>query len=105
MSGPNTDYDPVEVTPLKAHEVDAMREAALAAIAGAGSLEELKQARIEHTAERAPLAHPPGGPPPPSPPARSEPCRHRPARTPGYASVRLAERSPRRSPPGRWSSK
>jgi len=56
MSGPNTDYDPVEVTPLKAHEVDAMREAALAAIAGAGSLEELKQARIEHTAERSPLA-------------------------------------------------
>src|SRR3954453_18485261 len=56
MSGANTDYDPVEVTPLKAEEVDAMREAALAAIAGAGSLEELKRARIEHTAERSPLA-------------------------------------------------
>ena len=56
MSGPNTDYDPVEVTPLKAEEVDAMREAALAAIAGAASLDELKEVRIAHTAERSPLA-------------------------------------------------
>jgi phenylalanyl-tRNA synthetase alpha chain len=56
MSGPNTDYDPVEVTPLKAEEVDAMREAALAAIAGATSLDELKEVRIAHTAERSPLA-------------------------------------------------
>ena len=32
MSGPNTDYDPVEVTPLKADQVEAMREAALAAM-------------------------------------------------------------------------
>jgi phenylalanyl-tRNA synthetase alpha chain len=56
MSGPNTDYDPVEVTPLKAEEVDAMREAALAAIAGAASLDALKEVRIAHTAERSPLA-------------------------------------------------
>jgi len=56
MSGPNTDYDPVEVTPLKEDEVDAMREAALAAIAAAADLEELKRARIEHTGERSPLA-------------------------------------------------
>ena len=35
MSGPNTDYDPVEVTPLKAEEVEAMRDAALAAIEAA----------------------------------------------------------------------
>ena len=56
MSGPNTDYDPVEVTPLKADEVDAMREAALSAIAAAGDLDELKRVRIEHTAERSPLA-------------------------------------------------
>ena len=28
MSGPNTDYDPVEVTPLKADQVEAMRDAA-----------------------------------------------------------------------------
>ena len=56
MSGPNTDYDPVEVTPLRADEVDAMREAALAAIAGAGSLEELKEVRLAHAGERSPLA-------------------------------------------------
>ena len=56
MSGPNSDYDPVEVTPLKAEEVVAMREAALAAIAGAGDLAALKQVRIEHTGDRSPLA-------------------------------------------------
>jgi len=56
MSGPNTDYDPVEVTPLRADEVEAMREDALAAIAQAQDLDELKAARIAHTAERSPLA-------------------------------------------------
>jgi len=56
MSGPNTDYDPVEVTPLRADEVDAMRDDALAAIAGASSLEELKEARLAHAGERSPLA-------------------------------------------------
>ena len=56
MSGPNTDYDPVEVTPLKADEVEAMRDAALEAIAGAGDLDELKQVRLEHTGDRSPLA-------------------------------------------------
>ena len=56
MSGPNTDYDPVEVTPLKAGEVDAMREAAVAAISAAPSLELLKQVRIAHTGDRSPLA-------------------------------------------------
>ena len=56
MSGPNTEYDPVEVTPLKADEVEAMRDEALAAVAGARDLDELKRVRIEHTAERSPLA-------------------------------------------------
>ena len=56
MSGPNSEYDPVEVTPLKAEEVDAMREQALAAIAGAGDLEELKAVRTEHAGDRSPLA-------------------------------------------------
>ena len=56
MSGPNTDYDPVAVTPLKAEEVEAMRDAALAAIESAGSLEELKQARLDHAGDRSPLA-------------------------------------------------
>ena len=56
MSGPNNDYDPVEVTPLKAEEVEAMRDAALAAIEAAGTLEELKQARLDHAGDRSPLA-------------------------------------------------
>jgi phenylalanyl-tRNA synthetase alpha chain len=56
MSGPNTDYDPVEVTPLRADEVDAMREAALKAVAAAGTLADLKEARIAHAGERSPLA-------------------------------------------------
>ncbi|CUR62041.1 Phenylalanyl-tRNA synthetase alpha chain (Phenylalanine--tRNA ligase alpha chain) [metagenome] len=56
MSGPNTDYDPVEVTPLKAEQVEAMREAALAAIADAADLEALKQVRLDHAGDRSPLA-------------------------------------------------
>ena len=56
MSGPNTDYDPVEVTPLRADEVDAMREAAIAAITSATDLDALKRVRIEHTGDRSPLA-------------------------------------------------
>jgi phenylalanyl-tRNA synthetase alpha chain len=56
MSGPNTDYDPVEVTPLKADEVDAMREAALVAIAGAADLDALKQVRLDHAGDRSPIA-------------------------------------------------
>ena len=56
MSGPNSEYDPVEVTPLKADQVETMRDAALVAIAAAAGLDALKRARIEHTAERSPLA-------------------------------------------------
>ncbi len=56
MSGPNSEYDPVEVTPLKAEQVERMRDAALVAIAAAVGLDALKRARIEHTAERSPLA-------------------------------------------------
>ncbi|HEX4977687.1 MAG TPA: phenylalanine--tRNA ligase subunit alpha, partial [Nocardioides sp.] len=56
MSGPNSDYDPVEVTPLKPDEVEAMRDAALAAITAAGDLEELKRVRLEHAGDRSPLA-------------------------------------------------
>src|SRR5687768_16071164 len=56
MSGPNTEYDPVEVTPLKADEVEAMRDAAVAAIAAAADLETLKAVRLEHVGDRSPLA-------------------------------------------------
>jgi phenylalanyl-tRNA synthetase alpha chain len=56
MSGPNTDYDPVEVTPLKADQVEAMRDAALEAIADAADLDALKQVRLDHAGDRSPLA-------------------------------------------------
>ena len=57
MSGPNTDYDPVEVTPAEAPTRSRpMRDAALAAIAAAADLEELKQVRLEHAGDRSPLA-------------------------------------------------
>ncbi len=56
MSGPNTDYDPVEVTPLRADEVEGMRDAALAAIASAADLEQLKEVRLAHAGDRSPLA-------------------------------------------------
>ena len=55
MSGPNSNYDPVEVTPLRADTVAAMRYEAVAAIEAAGSLEELKQARLAHAGDRSPL--------------------------------------------------
>ena len=56
MSGPNTQYDPVEVTPLQAEQVAAMRDEALAAIAAARDLAALKQARLDHAGDRSPLA-------------------------------------------------
>src|SRR3954451_17211651 len=56
MSGTNSDYDPVEVTPLKADEVEAMRDAATEAVAGATDLDDLKRVRSEHAGDRSPLA-------------------------------------------------
>jgi phenylalanyl-tRNA synthetase alpha chain len=56
MSGPNTDYDPVEVNQLQAEQVTAMRDEALAAIAAARDLAELKKARLDHAGDRSPLA-------------------------------------------------
>ena len=55
MSGPNANYDPVEVTPLSPDEVTRMRDEALAAIAAAQTLNELKDARIAHFGDKAPL--------------------------------------------------
>jgi phenylalanyl-tRNA synthetase alpha chain len=55
MSGPNTNYDPVEVTSLSPGEVNRMRDEALAAIAAATTLDELKEARLAHFGDRAPL--------------------------------------------------
>ncbi len=56
MSGPNSEYDPVQVTPLGADEVEAMRDAALAAIEAAADLADLKRVRSEHAGDRSPLA-------------------------------------------------
>src|SRR4051794_33326526 len=56
MSAPNSEYDPVEVTPLRADQVEGARDAALSAIAAAGTLDELKHVRTEHAGDRSPLA-------------------------------------------------
>ncbi|MFO7252895.1 MAG: phenylalanine--tRNA ligase subunit alpha, partial [Actinomycetes bacterium] len=49
-------YDPVEVTPLHAEEVARMQAEALAAIAAAKDLDELKQVRLAHAGDRSPIA-------------------------------------------------
>ena len=56
MSAPNSDYDPVEVTPLHPDEVARMRAEGLAAIAEAADLDALKQVRLAHAGDRSPLA-------------------------------------------------
>ncbi len=55
MSGPSSNYDPVEVTPLSPDEVSRMRDEAIAAFSAARTLDELKTARIAHAGDRAPL--------------------------------------------------
>ena len=56
MSGPNTNYDPVQVTPLDAENIEAMVADAMAAFAAATSVSELKQARLAHAGDRSPIA-------------------------------------------------
>jgi len=56
MSGPNSEYDPVQVTPLQADQIAVMREDALAAIDVAGTLDELERVRRAHAGDRSPLA-------------------------------------------------
>jgi len=56
MSGPNTNFDPKQVSALSAEAVDQMVAEALSAIAAAGDLEELKAARLAHAGDRSPLA-------------------------------------------------
>jgi len=55
MSAPNNTYDPVEVAVLSPEELQRMQAAALAAIAAAQDLDQLKAARLAHTGDRAPL--------------------------------------------------
>ncbi len=56
MSGPNTDFDPVEVAALDPAAIEAAVSAALAAATAATDLEELKAARTAHQGDRSPLA-------------------------------------------------
>jgi phenylalanyl-tRNA synthetase alpha chain len=55
MSAPNKSYDPVQVTALSPDEVQRMLDDALAAIAKATDLDELKAARLAHAGDRAPI--------------------------------------------------
>jgi phenylalanyl-tRNA synthetase alpha chain len=56
MSAPNKSYDPVQVTPLQAEEIESARDQALAAIAAAADLDALHAVKVEHTGDRSPLA-------------------------------------------------
>ena len=55
MSAPNKSYDPVEVTPLSAEQLDAMVTEALAAFAASTTVAELKAARLAHAGDRSPV--------------------------------------------------
>ena len=56
MSGPNKQYDPVEVAALDPAAIEQAVAEARAAIAAARSLDELKAARLAHQGEKSPLA-------------------------------------------------
>jgi phenylalanyl-tRNA synthetase alpha chain len=56
MSAPNKSYDPKAVASLAPDEVARVLDEALAAVAAAGTLDELKTARIAHDGDRAPLS-------------------------------------------------
>jgi len=56
VSGPNTQFDPVEVSTLSEHELEKYVAEALDAIAAAADLDALKRARLEHAGDRSPLA-------------------------------------------------
>src|SRR3954462_10180781 len=80
MSGPNTQYDPVEVAMLSQDAVDQAVAQALAALAAAPDLDAFKQVRLEHAGDASPLAlanREIGARPPP--PRRRAPCPPRPA--------------------------
>ena len=56
MSAPNKSFDPKQVSTLSAEAVDAMVSEALAAIAAAADLDQLKSVRVSHAGDRSPLA-------------------------------------------------
>jgi phenylalanyl-tRNA synthetase alpha chain len=53
---PERNFDPVEVSALQPAAIDAAVSAAIAAIAAANNLDELKAARLAHAGDRSPLA-------------------------------------------------
>jgi phenylalanyl-tRNA synthetase alpha chain len=55
MSAPNKSFDPVPVATLSPDEMNRMVDEALAAVAAAGDLDELKAARLAHAGDRAPI--------------------------------------------------
>ncbi|MDQ1289125.1 MAG: phenylalanyl-tRNA synthetase alpha chain [Actinomycetota bacterium] len=56
MSGPSTQFDPVEVTALSEAEIARRVTEALAAVAAASDLDALKRVRLEHVGDRSPIA-------------------------------------------------
>jgi phenylalanyl-tRNA synthetase alpha chain len=56
MSAANNTYDPVEVAALSPAELERVQGEALAAIAAAENLDQLKAARIAHAGDRAPIS-------------------------------------------------
>src|SRR3984885_14902161 len=56
MSAPNKNYDPVEGTALTSEKDERAATAALTAIYSARNLDELREARIAHAADKAPLS-------------------------------------------------
>ncbi|MFF4288084.1 phenylalanine--tRNA ligase subunit alpha [Streptomyces sp. NPDC001633] len=56
MSAPNKSYDPVEVEALKPEEIAARLDEALAAVAAAADLEQLREVKAAHAGDRSPLA-------------------------------------------------
>ena len=56
MSAPNSSFDPKQVSALSADNISDAVSAALAAIAAASDLDELKEARLAHAGDRSPLA-------------------------------------------------
>jgi phenylalanyl-tRNA synthetase alpha chain len=56
MSGPNTNFDPVEVAALSPTALEEAVAAAVAAVAAADSLPALKEVRTAHQGDKSPLA-------------------------------------------------
>ncbi|MDI5973609.1 phenylalanine--tRNA ligase subunit alpha [Streptomyces sp. SL13] len=56
MSAPNKSYDPVEVEALKPEQIERMRDEAVAAVAAASDLDELREVKAAHAGDRSPLA-------------------------------------------------